>query len=1191
MSHFNPVVALNIISNSLPLTERQGFCAKWNDEVNKQVSGWKRSGSSIPEPQLIYASQACQYAKYLYDKTLKNGKFSLDLPLYGPRFSPPPPAFLHRKPSASSQISPGDFYLKPVTLVHELFWPSLLTCPTCAKAGRGKGRLERQGYTPEGPRTVHGIYEDEYVIGNRIRCKTCTELKGGGRIQWSFTAQEFWSDMPYWEIPREIPHFFQRTAISRDLFNLINEVRLSVPAGRLHEHIFQLHLLEYHQRRLQYLKLVSEALASTKSATKQSCLDTFFVAPTWVIEPFSEPLNAQGYNLTSISDDMIFSVYQHFANTRTRESEELIRGITCKVLSFDATYKATKKATISTTKKGTRQKPFETLVTMITEDNLVASWRFNFTEAMLEVQDQLRDLRERFKELGAPPPCQVVVDNCCTVRNKVQEVLPQAVVGLDVYHYCIRYTRTLKTSHAHLTSALGSEIVSALLSETAVTSTNGRAQYRKKEDQARLMEVCFQKWKQRGAFTSAVDAVHEMGMKHIQKGCLERCVADVRSDGSRIENTNRGWNGIARAIPGGLEGFLNQAHDWVLRRNIRLASDSKAVTSISRFVSTTFGSHHISLISKCTQLWNVIIEARKLSYPLLPTLQSAQTDEHFGLVRPIDGTFGVKSTEDIDYCGFEETLLFEDVVKQEFADLDDLDSLGDDENQVGCGNSNSVPGVSSHSPVGPSQRKRSHPSDASNQDGIAKRSKRRRPLLSSDELDSPEDVTMELIPDGQALEDYLQTEPAMMGSTALPSVVPVHNTEHQPPTPVYTSSRPIPFTFLPPLNTPSPSVVQKPQHPFFNRFPNGSTTSDPVVSRQPTPLITPRVLPRQSSRTTRHASNVSTPGTPATQPAPTATLANPERGKTLKAAAHPILPQTTLPAASSATLKPLAVAVPSKPQLIAPMSQHDQVFHNGPGQQVFHRLARLDPQALKFQDGDFLVMMDLRAERKWDSRRMGRKEWEDAVQLFNTRRQGNQPTRNMVPIQGKIFQDEFLKAERAISQRLLTSDFQARSSGTETFWRKHCFAVPGFGPGESGSPASDHVGQGLAGSSGSAGPSDIKGKGKAKANRDGAERKQQVCRRCRQTKYPGGKTNKGINHKKSECSDGISPSLKDIPYPLHSGIIRETKLDVDNFRRHCLIIQEKQVKCQLLSREEENLLAYYSENMVEGSDGATFFAF
>ncbi|KAG8916363.1 hypothetical protein FRC01_003197 [Tulasnella sp. 417] len=297
MSHFNPLVALNIISNTLPSDEREEFCAKWNNEIDKRVSGWKNEESSIPEPQLIFASQACQYVKYLHDKTPKKGKFSLDLPLYGPRFSPSPPAFLHRNPSSSSQISPNDFYLKPVTIVHDFFWPSLMTCPTCAKAGRAEPKLERQGFTPEGPRTVHGIYEDEYVIGARIRCKTCAKLKHGGRIQWSFTAQEFWGDKPYWEIPREIPHFFQRTAVSRDLFNLINEVRLSVPADRLREHVFQLHLLEYHQRRLQYLKLVSEALA-----------------PSLLVQPFSEPLDPQGYNLTSISDDIISSVYRHFAN-------------------------------------------------------------------------------------------------------------------------------------------------------------------------------------------------------------------------------------------------------------------------------------------------------------------------------------------------------------------------------------------------------------------------------------------------------------------------------------------------------------------------------------------------------------------------------------------------------------------------------------------------------------------------------------------------------------------------------------------------------------------------------------------------------------------------------------------------------------------------------------------------------------
>lgn len=169
--------------------------------------GWKRAGSLVSEGQLVYASEACQYIKYLYDKTLVNGNFSPNLPLYGPRFSPPPPALSHRNPNAASSIPPQDFYLKPITVVHELFRPSLMACPICARAGRNEVKLERQGSTPEGPPTVHGIYEGEYVIGSRIRCKTCElDLKTRrvkGRFQWSFTAQEFWSGKLYWEIPRK----------------------------------------------------------------------------------------------------------------------------------------------------------------------------------------------------------------------------------------------------------------------------------------------------------------------------------------------------------------------------------------------------------------------------------------------------------------------------------------------------------------------------------------------------------------------------------------------------------------------------------------------------------------------------------------------------------------------------------------------------------------------------------------------------------------------------------------------------------------------------------------------------------------------------------------------------------------------------------------------------------------------------
>jgi len=52
------------------------------------------------------------------------------------------------------------------------------------------------------------------------------------------------------------------------------------------------------------------------------------------------------------------------------------------------------------------------------------------------------------------------------------------------------------------------------------------------------------------------------------------------------------------------------------------------------------------------------------------------------------------------------------------------------------------------------------------------------------------------------------------------------------------------------------------------------------------------------------------------------------------------------------------------------------------------------------------------------------------------------------------------------------------------------------------------------------------------------------------------------------------------------GLIRE-ELNVDNLFRQCSIIHKKQANSQPLSREEESLLAYYSERVFKGSDGAT----
>lgn len=75
-----------------------------------------------------------------------------------------------------------------------------------------------------------------------------------------------------------------------------------------------------------------------------------------------------------------------------------------------------------------------------------------------------------------------------------------------------------------------------------------------------------------------------------------------------------------------------------------------------------------------------------------------------------------------------------------------------------------------------------------------------------------------------------------------------------------------------------------------------------------------------------------------------------------------------------------------------------------PSQQVFNRLTKADPTALKFQDGDFSTMRDLWAVHKWDSHKMGKNETANVVELFNKTWQEKEPSQELLPIQGAQMQ-------------------------------------------------------------------------------------------------------------------------------------------------------------------------------------------
>lgn len=139
----------------------------------------------------------------------------------------------------------------------------------------------------------------------------------------------------------------------------------------------------------------------------------------------------------------------------------------------------------------------------------------------------------------------------------------------------------------------------------------------------------------------------------MRKGCLERQRQDIRTDGSRVEGSHKGWNSLQRVHTSGIVTFTGLCHDFVLRRNVRVAFSK---VQKSDFVSSTHGSHHIHLIDKIAKLFNNFrLEEKATSTTYLPELKDIPSGEHFGLVTSgfastYGGLLDIK-TEDSDMTG------------------------------------------------------------------------------------------------------------------------------------------------------------------------------------------------------------------------------------------------------------------------------------------------------------------------------------------------------------------------------------------------------------------------------------------------------------------------------------------------------------------------------------------------------------
>ncbi|PIL30720.1 hypothetical protein GSI_06888 [Ganoderma sinense ZZ0214-1] len=961
---------------TFPRPDQDPFKTKWNGAVKKRVSGWKnaRKTQSTFEPQLKFNAECIAYTDATWDRirpTTTGGEF-LALPpdwlFAGPEFYPP--TFLqYQRRHVASDCNPEWAYVKVCRLLHPLFFPWIGRCPICHSRD-----VDMTGWTATGHREVHGLSSEECVIGVQFRCGVCRT--GDEKYCFSTTNPEFWAGIALSDIPRGVPHFFRRSAVSPELFDFIVESRLSENAAAIAEHVKQLHLLEYHRLRLEYLQHF-EARSKQTAITRRPELRNFSV-------PQRAGKNLNGYDGTSITDDMVADVYARFCEHRQKESDEHLRTLTATTLSLDATFRAASKASIVNEDRS-RSSIFNGGLHMaINQKSLIVSYRWCLTLLHSEIGDMLLGLKNRFELLNVDDPWAVVVDNCCHFRNLILKVFPEAVVVQDVWHVIMRYMVCVLggTKNPHRRE-VAEDISNALIKTKAHDGIPAR--YWSKEEQEDRLVKAYEKWAGvEGVWSAAAEKTHRDQLEHVRKGCLSRPREDVTTDGSRIEGTHKGWNSLQRTHPSGVEVLTLLAADHVLRHNIRV---DYADFNPSPFTASTFGSHHIHLVNACAQLWNSLLNPanrnqRRPPADLLPApvLQPAASGETFGLV---------KANKDVAvYHSFvtvkeepEDTLInlsaedpeeAERIVRSLGLDPSLLNKPLEQDRRVFTSTYESM------------QTQGQMPSEG--QSAIA--------FVSASDGQEVVDV------------DAMGSPPPPPSQPLLPSTVPPASKKRQ-------ASR-----TLSRAHTENPDATSSTGDKRTRTVQSNISLSSSSLAS--TSAVSSSLLPPEQAAV----------NAPSTSAGPSLTL-NPFLVQRLPS----YFAKCRLTATPGPAAAPLCLPVP-----IVSGTTRSQI--------IISVVTGLDPRSLKFPKNDseeFYLFMELREHYKWVTYNMSALGWVEAASVYNTALEKKKPgTVRKTP---RALMEKLEEIEKTIHLRLKHKDFTSQS-GSTTFWTRHCNAVDLSTPGK-----------------------------------------------------------------------------------------------------------------------------------------------
>ncbi|KAJ6618617.1 hypothetical protein B0H10DRAFT_1795155 [Mycena sp. CBHHK59/15] len=164
MASFGPAVILAVLVATRSISERKSFEDSWKKAVRNTAVAWIYSYLKTQSkflPQLQWEANIVEYVMFLYKETKppKNSKATKtyparalgpNIPIYGPRFIPP--SLNDHRLRMSKKINPEIAYLRPINIIHPVFYSDIGKCPSC-----GSEDITWDSWTTSGSREVHGL--------------------------------------------------------------------------------------------------------------------------------------------------------------------------------------------------------------------------------------------------------------------------------------------------------------------------------------------------------------------------------------------------------------------------------------------------------------------------------------------------------------------------------------------------------------------------------------------------------------------------------------------------------------------------------------------------------------------------------------------------------------------------------------------------------------------------------------------------------------------------------------------------------------------------------------------------------------------------------------------------------------------------------------------------------------------------